>query len=106
MNTPRFEDAATQGCAQWLTLVNYDASTKEYVVELTHDPQHSVTQRVIRFAGVPSIEESWIDRDDDCMETLIAAHEDETGIGVRYVIVTDQREITFDAVNKATIYDI
>jgi hypothetical protein len=106
VNTPSFEDAVTQGRAQWLTLVKHDPIAKEFVVELTHDPERSVTQRIVRFAGVPSVEDSWIDRDDNCVETLIGAHEDQTSSGIRYVLVTDQREITFEAREKATIYDV
>lgn len=96
----------TQGWAQWLTLVKHDPTSKEFVVELTHDPEPSVTQRVVRFAGVASVENCWIHHEDDCMETLIGAHEEETSSGMRYVLVTDQREITFDASKKAAIYDV
>lgn len=39
MAAPTFEDAVTQGQAQWLTTVNYDAVVKEFVIGLTHDPE-------------------------------------------------------------------
>jgi hypothetical protein len=106
VNTPTFEDTVTQNRAQWLTLVRHDPIAKEFVVELTDDPERSVTQRIVRFAGVPSVEDSWVDRDDDCIETLIGAHEDEISSGIRYVLVTDQREITVVAGMKATIYNV
>ena len=75
-------------------------------MEMTHDPECSATQRIVRFADVPAVADSWIDRDDNCMESLIGAHERETTSGIRYSLVTDQREITFEAGKRAVIYDV
>jgi hypothetical protein len=106
VNTPSFEDAVTHGLAQWLTFVKHDHITRDLVVELTHDPGSLATQRIIRFADVTTVEDCWIDRDDGCMETLMGAHENETGSDFRYTLVTDQREITFKTGKRGMIYDI
>ena len=106
MSTPTFEDDATRGQAQWLTSVKYDPAARELVVGLTHDPERSETQRVLHVAEVSSVADLWIDRDDNCMETLIGAYEQKTNSCIRYTLVTDQREIVFEAGKSASIHDI
>jgi hypothetical protein len=47
-----------------------------------------------------------MDREDHCIEGLIGTHECETSSGIRYTLVTDQREITLDTAKRAQIYDV
>jgi hypothetical protein len=103
MTTPTFEDEVTRGQAQWLTSVKYDPGTREFIVGLTHDPESAATQRVVYFAEVQSVSDSWIDRDFGCMEGLLGVHEKETNSGIRYTLVTDQREIALVAGKRARI---
>ncbi|MGV3532400.1 MAG: hypothetical protein ACO1QR_08520 [Chthoniobacteraceae bacterium] len=102
---PVFEDAVTRGLAQYLTRVSHDLGAREFIVELTHDPD-SETQRIVRFAGVSALDEFWNDREDHCMEGLLAAYEEENASGFRYLLVTDQREIALATEQLAVIYDV
>lgn len=106
MHAPSFEDEVTRGQAQWLTSAKYDPSAKEFVVGLTHDPERSEIQRVLHFSEVQVVRDFWTDREDNCMEGLIGAHEQRTNSGLRYTLVTDQREITFEAGKRVRIYDV
>jgi len=106
MTTPTFEDEVTRGQAQWLTSVKYDPAAREFIVGLTHDPESAATQLVVYFAEVTLVTDSWVDRDDNCIESLIGAHEEETSSGIRYTLVTQQREITFEAGQRARVSDV
>jgi hypothetical protein len=106
MNTPTFEDKVTQRQAQWFTYVKYDAAKRELIIGMTHDPERAETQRVLHFADVQSVTDTWHDRDDDCMETLIGADEQAARSGWRYMLVTEQREIVLEAGKSARIYDV
>ena len=100
-----FEQVLTRGLAQWITTFSHDQASRSLVVGFTHDPEHSKTERVARFAGVDKLVHRWQDRDDQCMETLIGAHETSTAGGSTYLLVTDQREIEFTAAVQANLYD-
>lgn len=106
MATPTLEDELTRGQAQWLTLVKFDPGAREFTVGLTHDPESTATQRVAYFVEVQSVTDAWIDRDGSSMEGLLGAHEQKTSSGIRYTLVTDQREITFEAGQRARVADV
>jgi hypothetical protein len=106
MNLGNFEDAVTAGKAHWITSFTYDAVAGRLVVGLTHDPECSQTERVLEFDEVANISHRWTDRDDECMEGLLGAHEEESGPIIRYTLVTDQREIEVRATTRGSIYDV
>lgn len=81
------------------------ATTQKLVVGLTRDPESSKTQRILEFHQVRSIRDYWIDRDDECMEGLLGAHETESGSDIRYVLATDQREVEVFAGTQGLVYD-
>jgi hypothetical protein len=101
-----FEQVLTRGMAQWITAFSHDQASRSLVGGLTHDPEHSKTERVARFAGVDNLVHGWQDRDDQCMETLIGAHETSTADGFAYLLNTDQREIEFTAPVQVKVYEV
>ena len=105
MTAPDFEEAVTRGKAQWFTSFKHDSASEELIIGLTHDPEHSATQRVLEFHEVRDMEQHWMDRDDECMEALISAEQEGDSV-FRYLLVTDQREIEFRAGSRALIYDV
>lgn len=74
-------------------------------IGLTHHPEISATETVIDFIAVTKIEWTWDDQDDESMESIIGAHEDVNGEGMRYMFRTDQRELLIWSEQPATIRD-
>ena len=101
-----FEQVLTRGLAQWLTTFSHDQANRGLVVGFTHDPEHSKTELVARFAGVDRLETRWQDRNKQSMETLIGAQETSTAEGFTYLLVTDQREIEFTAAVQSKVYEV
>ncbi len=93
------------GQARWITSFAHDATTQSLVVGLTSDPETYETDRVLEFREVRSVCDHWIDRDDECMESLLGAHETQRGSDFRYVLMTEQREIEILAGTKGLIHD-
>ncbi|MDB6172273.1 MAG: hypothetical protein JWL59_1584 [Chthoniobacteraceae bacterium] len=106
MRAPDFEQRVTRGLAHWVISVNHDPVTQKLAVELTHAPGGSKTQRVLEFADVSLLKNTWIAREEDCQEGLIGAHEEVISSGIRYAFVTDQREITFEIRTQLRIYEM
>lgn len=106
MSAEDFEMRLTKGRAQWLLSAVHYTAGESFVAELTHDPERSQAQRVIYFRGVSLIADDWTDRDDQSMETLLGAHEEMLGHKVNYRLVTDQREITINATERAQVLDV
>lgn len=91
--TQDFEQSIVRGKAHWITSFVYDPTSSKLVIALTDDPESSEPTRIVVFTDVDQLESEWTDRDDRSIESLLGAHEKEVAGLVRYLLVTDQREI-------------
>ena len=88
-----FEDRITLGLVQWITLVEANDSAESLRIGLTHNPEKSATEKSLYFTGVTQVVSEWEDRNDECMESIIAAHEEKDGEQRRYLFHTEQRRL-------------
>jgi hypothetical protein len=72
-----------------------DFSGSELRVSFFGDPNESVIVRELTFFDIKEYKEDWFDRDDNCIEGLLGLHENPKGIGVEYMLHTDQRILWF-----------
>ncbi|MEZ6142641.1 MAG: hypothetical protein R3B84_18935 [Zavarzinella sp.] len=100
-----FEDRITGDFAQWITFVTSDDSSSTVRIGLTHNPEISTTEKLIEFIAVTKIESTWDDQDDECMESIIGAHEDMDGECMRYTFHTEQRDLLIWSELPASIRD-
>lgn len=100
-----FEDRITRGLAQWITFVEVDEAAETVRIGLTHNPEIGATEKLITFAEVTKVDSDWFERDDDCMESVIGAHEDQIGEQMRYMFHSEQRELWIWARQIATIVE-
>lgn len=91
--TQDFEQSIVRDRAHWITSFVYDSTSSKLVIALTDDPESSKPTRIVVFADVAELASEWTDRDGTCMEGLLGAHEKDVAGLVRYLLVTDQREI-------------
>lgn len=91
---------------QWITLFSYDHETGSLVIGFTHEPGKAEPQRVARFLGAERVESRWQDRDGECLEMLLGAHEFASDSGFHYTLNTDQREIELEATNPASVHEV
>ena len=69
-------------------------ASSRLVIWLTDNKDSFKPTRVIEFIDIQQFDSRWTDRKDGWVEGLLGAHEKQlTGL-VRYLLVTDQREIT------------
>jgi hypothetical protein len=101
--TQDFERSIVRDKAHWITSFVYDPTSSKLVIALTDDPESSESTRFIVFADVDQLESEWTDRDNTRLEGLLGAHEEEIAGLVRYLLVTDQREIEVLSRMKVTI---
>ena len=76
------------------------------IVGLTRDVSQLSPQRVIEFSGIQNFVSRWLQRNEDQIEGLLGAHEDQSGDRFRYLLVTDQREIELSTLSRASIKDV
>ena len=98
-----FESRVTLGRAQWITLIEANDALATLRIGLTHDPESCTTERHIEFAAVTKVVSEWAEEKDDCMESIIGAHEDQNGNQLRYMFQTEKRELWIWASERALI---
>ena len=101
--TQEFEQAVVRGKAHWITSYVYEPAASRLVIELTDNVESPEPTRVVEFTDIQQLEIRWTDRDESCIEGLLGAHEEEVAGIVRYLLVTDQREVEFTTRKKAVI---
>lgn len=101
-----FEQILTQGRVRWITAFTYDIAARSLVISLTHEPDKTLPQRVVRFVGVERIESRWQDRDNESQEMLLGGHEFPTPCGFDYILITDQREIELAVTTQVSVTDV
>ena len=99
--TEDFEQSVVRGRAHWITSFVYEPAASRLVIQLTDNVDSREPTRVIELIDIQQLETHWTDRDDNCMEGLLGAHEEEVGGIVRYLFVTDQREVELTIRKKA-----
>jgi hypothetical protein len=101
--TREFEQSVVRGKALWITSLVYEPAASRLVINLTDKVDSLEPTRVIELIDIQQLEIHWTDRDDNRMEGLLGAHEEEVSGIVRYLLVTDQREIELTTRKKAVI---
>lgn len=101
--TEDFEQSVVGGKAHWITSCVHEPAASRLVIQLTDNVDSSEPTRVVEFIDIQQLETHWSDRDDDRIEGLLGAHEEEVAGIVRYLLVTDQREVEFTTRKKAVI---
>ena len=101
--TQDFEQSIVRGRAHWITCVVHEPASSRLVIWLTDNEDSFKPTRAVEFLDIQQLETRWICREDDCTEGLLGAHEEELAGIVRYLLVTDQREIELTTRKKATI---
>jgi hypothetical protein len=91
--TEDFEQTIVQGKAHWIASFVYEPAASRLVIGLTDDVDSGRITRVVEFTGIQQLESQWTDRDEQRIEGLLGADENELAGLVRYFLVTDQREI-------------
>ena len=93
------EQRVTGGRVTWLECVEYDNAKESVVVRVTHHANFPpLVARVVTFLVVRDYEDVPHDagaRDSNLIETLIGLDERRRGTDTQYIVVTDEREITF-----------
>lgn len=92
-----------RGLAQWITFVEINQVMGTCRIGLTHNPEDPATERTVEFTAVTNVFSEWDDRDDECMESIIGAHEDNEGDQLRYMFRTTQRELLIWTTHPAII---
>ena len=98
--TQEFEQAVVRAKAHWITSYVYEPAASRLVIELTDNVESPEPTRVVEFTDIQQLEIHWTDRDESCIEGLLGAHEEEVAGIVRYLLVTDQREVEFTTRKK------
>jgi hypothetical protein len=101
--TEHFEQSIVRGRAHWITSLVYEPAASRLVIQLTDNVDSREPTRVIELIDIQQLEIHWTDRDENCIEGLLGAHEEEVAGIVRYLFVTDQREIELTTHKKAAI---
>jgi len=99
-----FEMSIVRGKAHWVTSIVHEPASARLAIWLTHDEDTFKPTRVIEFADVQKLKSQWTDRNDGTIEGLFGAHEEELAGVIRYLLVTDQREIQLDTRRTAVIH--
>lgn len=75
----------------------YDPKQRSLRFEILVEPESDTVRDILLFEELIDFEETWHDRDGDCIDQLIGLDEveDEAEGGKKFVIYTDQREINF-----------
>jgi hypothetical protein len=103
--TQEFEESIVRGKAHWITSVVHEPACSRLVIWLTDIEGSIKPTRAIEFSEIQQIESRWGDKDEGSMEGLLGAHEEERASLVRYLLVTDQREIELTTRRKAVVKD-
>ncbi|MHA3774479.1 hypothetical protein ACXR0O_23455 [Verrucomicrobiota bacterium sgz303538] len=102
-----FEASVTAGRAQWICSFKYNEAERKLAIGLFYDPDHqSEATRILEFESVVEVKDRWTDRDDQCIEGILGAHEELSGMNRRYTFVTDQREIEIETTREPRVYDL
>jgi hypothetical protein len=96
-----FEFALIGRKAHWIRSLVHDPASSRLVLSLTDDVDSSNPTRQLEFLEIEHLEITWTDRNDDCHEGLLGAHEEELPGFVRYLLATEQREISVTTRQKA-----
>jgi hypothetical protein len=103
-NNRDFEFALVGRKAHWIRSVVHDPAASQLVLWLTDDVDSPSPTRQLEFLEIEHLEITWTDRNDDCHEGLLGAHEEELPGFVRYLLATEQREIMVTTRQKARIH--
>jgi len=98
-----FEFALVGRKAHWIRSVVHEQGSSRLVLWLTDDVDSPEPTRRAEFLEIEHLDVTWTDRNDNCHEGLLAAHEEELSGLIRYRLVTEQREIVLTARRKAQI---
>jgi hypothetical protein len=101
--TEDFEQSVVRGKAHWITSFVYEPAASRLVIQLTDNVDSPEPTRVIELINIQQLEIHWSDRDDNRIEGLLGAHEEKAAGIVRYLLVTDQREVELTTGKKALI---
>src|SRR5579859_1096974 len=75
--TQDFEQSIVRGRAHWITCVVHEPTSSRLVIRLTDNGDSFKPTRAIEFLDIQQLEIRWICREDDCIEGLLGAHEEE-----------------------------
>lgn len=99
-----FEQALVGGKAHWIKSFVHEPAVSRLSVWFTDNVDSPDPTRQLEFLDIEHLDITWSAQDDSCLEGLLGAYEDELSGLVRYVLVTEQREITVITRRKAVIH--
>jgi hypothetical protein len=99
--TETFEQSIVRGKAHWIASIVHEPATSSLVIWLTDNDDSFKPTRAIKFFDIQQLESRWTDRKEGWVEGLLGAHEEELAGLIRYLLVTDQREIELTSLRKA-----
>jgi hypothetical protein len=101
--TQDFEQSIVRGKAHWITSVVHEPAASRLVIWLSDDEDSFKPTRAIEFIYLQQFESRWSNQDEGSVEGLLGVHEEEQAGLVRYLLVTDQREIELTTRRKGAI---
>jgi hypothetical protein len=99
-----FEQSITRGKAHWIASVVHEPASSRLVILFSDNEDSSTPTRAVEFFDIRQLESRWTDQREGWLEGLLGAHEEELADGIRYRLVTDQREIGMIAGRKAVVH--
>lgn len=99
-----FEQSITRGKAHWIASVVHEPASSRLVVSFSDNVDSLRPTRAIEFFDIRQLESQWTDRREGWLEGLLGAHEEELADGIRYLLVTDQREIRVIVGRRAVVH--